>query len=68
MVSVYEINMNIMSLEIQEPWFFLILCHELYQNSGLVGNTNITIYSVKNYRGWLMFEYCVSSIFYESGK
>lgn len=50
-MSVYEINMNIVSLEILEFWFFLILCHELYENSGLVGNTNITIYSVKNYTG-----------------
>lgn len=58
-MSVYEINMNIVSLEILEFWFFLILCHELYENSGLVGNTNITIYSVKNYTGWQMFEYCV---------
>jgi len=48
-MSVYAVNMNNMSLDIYAFWFLLILCHELYQNSGLVGNAGIIIYSVKNY-------------------
>ena len=36
MMSVCAMNMNNMSLDMNEIWFLLILLCELYQNSGLV--------------------------------
>jgi hypothetical protein len=48
-MSVYAVNMSNMSLDIYAFWFLLILCRELYRNSGLVGNADIMIYFAKNY-------------------